>query len=84
MTIGAAVTAFASRVQTLLKAVVVGTQVDSEMHISVTDASGNVIFEGPVETDEQREAVPDQIRVRVKQWLDTIRSLRGTNAGERP
>jgi len=38
------------------------TTENGKRHLKATDAQGNVVFEGPIETDAQRAAVPDDIR----------------------
>jgi len=38
------------------------TTENGKRHLKATDANGNVIFEGPIETDAERAAVPEPIR----------------------
>ncbi len=42
---------------------------DSEVVLTVKDKDGRVIFQGPVGTEEQRKALPPEIRNKVDVWI---------------
>ena len=41
------------------------TMKDGKRHLTAKDAQGNVVFEGPIETEAERAAVPDAIRAKL-------------------
>ncbi|MEM1107121.1 MAG: PDZ domain-containing protein [Planctomycetota bacterium] len=41
------------------------TQTEEGRHLTAADRDGNVVFEGPIDTAEQLEAVPEEIRVKI-------------------
>jgi hypothetical protein len=52
------------------------TRKDGQRHLVAKDADDQVIFDGPVETEEQRQAVPENIAGKLQQLLDS-EGLRG-------
>jgi hypothetical protein len=42
-------------------------------HLNATDASGNLLFDGPIDTEEQRKGVPQELAARVKMLLSNMK-----------
>jgi hypothetical protein len=47
---------------------------DGHKHLTAVDRDGNVVFNGPVDTDEQRQAMPEGLRTK----LERLESKPGT------
>ncbi|HEY7086856.1 MAG TPA: PDZ domain-containing protein [Tepidisphaeraceae bacterium] len=39
---------------------------EGHKHLTAVDRDGNVVFNGPIDTDEQRKAIPDALRAKVE------------------
>jgi hypothetical protein len=42
------------------------TDEEGRKHLTARDADGKVLFKGPVDTEEQRESLPQEIRQKLK------------------
>jgi len=56
---------------------------NGEKHLVATDDNGQVIFDGPIQTEEQRKAVPAEINEELEKYKDKIDQLKETAPGEK-
>lgn len=54
----------------------------NEKHLVATDNNGQVLFDGPIQTDEQKKAVPADIAEELEKYKDQIDKLQESKPGE--
>lgn len=52
------------------------TRKDGVKMLEATDKDGNELFNGPIDTDEQREALPDDVREKLEKFHDLPRRIK--------
>jgi hypothetical protein len=55
---------------------------NNEKHLVATDNNGQVLFDGPIQTDEQKKAVPADIAEELEKYKDQIDKLQESKPGE--
>jgi membrane-associated protease RseP (regulator of RpoE activity) len=73
---GGAITLDGSRARIVSKAndaVLTLTREGGVTHLNATDASGNLLFDGPIDTEEQWKGVPQELVGRVKMLLSGVK-----------
>jgi hypothetical protein len=56
---------------------------NDERHLVATDDNGQVLFDGPIETDEQRKAVPAEIAEKLEKYKEQVDSAKDNAGGQR-
>jgi hypothetical protein len=55
---------------------------NGEKHLVATDDNGQVVFDGPIQTDEQKKAVPAEVAEKLEKYKDQIDKLKENAPGE--
>jgi len=58
------------------------TRKDDSKHLKATDKDGKVLFDGDIDTDEQRKAIPEDIAKKLTKLEDRIKALPDANDGD--
>jgi len=53
----------------------------TQTHLIATDDQGNTVYDGPVDTEEQRNQLPPEIAGKVKQALSRVEQIRTKSSG---
>ncbi len=52
---------------------------DNQRHLVATDSNGQILFDGPVETDEQRKALPNDLAEKLEKYKDQFNQVKEGN-----
>jgi hypothetical protein len=55
---------------------------ENQKHLVATDNDGQVLFDGPIETDEQRKAVPAEIAEKLEKYKEQVDQVKAKAPGE--
>ena len=52
------------------------TRKDNSKHLKATDKDGKVLFDGAIDTDEQRKAIPDDVAKKLSKLEERMKALK--------